>query len=156
MNVIEKERMKEICYTAWQVLIDNDIDSLPVDVVSIANNNNISIIKNSKADILKPTEAGASILKNSKWYIIYDDKMIRSQIIFTIARKLGHVFLGHALIYGYHARTFDIPKPDIEREADMFAVYLCALPFNSFWMKIIFNLQLHFNRMVLREMKKGR
>ena len=109
---------------AWEVLIDYKVDRLPVSVVGIANAANIDVVKNSDVDILKGGELGVSILDGSKWAIIYDDTRPKEQIRFTIAHELGHIFLGHPLKSGYHARTFDKNRPDIERDADKFAARL--------------------------------
>lgn len=115
---------KGVRNSAWQVLLDFSIHSIPVDVVSIACSSDITIIKNSEVDELKSSEVGASILSEDKWYIIYDDTVSKGRIRYTIAHELGHIFLGHPLKLGYHTRTFDTDKPEAEQEADMFAIRL--------------------------------
>lgn len=65
-----------------------------------------------------------SFFDGERWYIIYDDKNTIQRSRFTIAHEPGHIFLGHELKGGHHARTFDISKPQTEREADMFAARL--------------------------------
>ncbi len=110
--------------SAWQVLIDYNITSLPVDVIGIATKAGISVIKNSAIGELKSNEVGASILADGKWYIIYDDTVSKERIRFTVAHELGHIFLGHPLKEGYHARTIDTDRPDTEKNADMFAARL--------------------------------
>ena len=115
---------KNVRDSAWQVLLDYNIKTIPVNVVSIACSSGISIVKNSEVDELKSSEVGASILDGDKWYIVYDDTVSKERIRFTIAHELGHIFLGHPLKLGYHARTIDIDKPETERQADMFAIRL--------------------------------
>ena len=112
--------------SAWQVLIDYNIRSLPVSVVDIACASDISIIKNTDVDELKSSEVGASIFDGEKWYIVYDNTVSKERIRYTIAHELGHIFLGHPLKLGYHARTIDTDKPETERQADMFAIRLLA------------------------------
>lgn len=112
--------------SAWQVLLDYNIRSIPVNVAEIASSSGITILKNSEVGELKRNEAGASIFDGDKWFIIYDDTNSRERSRFTIAHELGHIFLGHPLKSGYLARTIDISKPETERQADMFAIRLLA------------------------------
>lgn len=115
---------KSVRNSAWQVLLDYNVRSIPVNVVNIACSSGISIIKNSKVNELRNNEVGVSILDSDKWYIVYDDTVSKERIRFTIAHELGHIFLGHPLKLGYHARTIDIERPETERQADMFAIRL--------------------------------
>lgn len=112
--------------SAWQVLLDYSIRSAPINVAKIAYSSGITILKNSEVGELKSDEAGASILDNDEWFIVYDDTNSKERSRFTIAHELGHIFLGHPLKAGYHARTIDISKPETERQADMFAIRLLA------------------------------
>ncbi len=112
---------------AWQVLIDNNIFSLPVDPVNIAKRNSISVIKDSSVHKLRPSEDAVSFLVRSSWYIVYDDSVSSTgRKRFTIAHELGHIFLGHPLKLGFHARTFSTDKPSVESNADIFASRLLA------------------------------
>lgn len=114
---------------AWQVLLDNNITSLPVKVTQITKNNNISLVKNSIVNELKDNEVGISICDNGRWTIIYDDTLQSiERIRFTIAHELGHIFLGHSLKAGYHTRfkLFDPNCPTEENEANIFAIRLLA------------------------------
>ncbi|MEG1894594.1 MAG: ImmA/IrrE family metallo-endopeptidase [Oscillospiraceae bacterium] len=111
---------------AWQVLIDYGIKSLPVSALEIANAAGIKVIKNKDVNMLHRGEAGASITDGKDWYIVYDEKDMRQRVRFTIAHELGHIFLGHAIAAGYHARTIDVEKPEVETQADVFAGRLLA------------------------------
>lgn len=117
---------KNLRNAAWQVLIDYNIDALPVDLRSICKKTGIKIIKDSTVHLLLPLQSGISILNGNKWYIIYADDQSVERCRFTVAHELGHIFLGHQLVSGYHARTFDVSRPQTEQEADMFAARLLA------------------------------
>lgn len=118
---------KKVRDASWQILIDNRIQSLPVNVIEIANNNEISVLKNSEVNELRDGEVGVSIFDGENWYIVYDDALDSlGRKRFTIAHELGHIFLGHPLFSGYHARSTDIKKPRTENEADSFAARLLA------------------------------
>ena len=111
---------------AWQLLIDNKICKLPVNVIEICNRSDISIIKNSSVHELRIGEVAVSVLDHDKWYVIYDDTISKQRARYTIAHELGHIFLGHPLKAGYHARTIDIDKPETEWQADRFAAGFLA------------------------------
>lgn len=117
---------KNVRNAAWQCLIDYKISSLPVDLLRIANEANIKIIKNSEVGELSGSESGICLLDADTWYLIYDDEATIGRRYFTIAHEFGHIFLGHELVKGYHGRSFSTDKPQSEREADMFAVRLLA------------------------------
>lgn len=111
---------------AWQTLIDYQIKELPVSVSKICRLAGIKVIRDSDAHLLDIGEYGISVKQGDKWYIIYDDTDINERIRFTIAHELGHIFLGHDFINGYHTRRYNIVKPSDETEADMFAARLLA------------------------------
>lgn len=114
--------------SAWQCLIDFKVAELPVQIIDIAIMANIKVLKDSKAHKLKPNESGRSFYNYDKmqWYIIYNDKELKSRCKYTIAHELGHIYLGHKTKDGKHSRTFDTTKSDEEKEADMFAARLLA------------------------------
>lgn len=111
---------------SWQTLLDHNIRELPVSVIRICNQSGISVVKNSTVNELRNREDAISILDGKKWYIIYDDTVIQQRSRFTLAHELGHIFLGHPLKAGYHARTIDTERPEVERQADRFAADLLA------------------------------
>lgn len=117
---------KNVRNSAWKCLIDFKVCELPVKPAVIAKTAGIKLIKNSDVHELDLHESGKSIYDGSQWYVIYDNENTRQRCRFTIAHELGHIFLGHQLRKGYHARTFDITKPAVEQEADAFAARLLA------------------------------
>lgn len=118
-------KYKDARNASWNVLINHNINSLPVSVTEICKNENIIIAKNSNVHLLQNNEYSKTMLVNDKWYIIYDDTMSIERIRFSIAHELGHIFLGHQLTNGYNNRTFNI-KPDEETQADIFTSRLLA------------------------------
>ena len=117
---------KNIRDASWRCLVDYKIDRLPVNLTSISRTADIKILKNSTVEELSPNESGISLYIDGKWYIIYDDENLPARSRFTVAHELGHIFLGHKLKKGYHARTFDTRRPQVEHEADSFAARLLA------------------------------
>lgn len=115
---------------SWKVLIDFNMSKLPVNVLDIAYNANVEVIKNSNINMLKENESAISFMIDGNWYIVYDDAMLKERARFSIAHELGHIFLGHPLSdeADYFTRkTFDkTTRPLIETEADMFAARLLA------------------------------
>lgn len=117
---------KDVRNAAWQCLIDYKITKLPVDLLKIANEANIKVMKNSDVNVLSGGESGICLLEGNAWYLVYDDEANIGRRRFTIAHEFGHIFLGHELKKGYHGRTFNVDKPQVERDADMFAARLLA------------------------------
>ncbi len=106
-------------------MIDHKISSLPVDVLKIARNSNVRVIKNSTVNVLLPNENGRSYYDGTYWYIIYNDLNPVEISRFTIAHELGHYFLGHELKYVKYAHTRKVdPNPKSEIQADRFAIRL--------------------------------
>lgn len=111
---------------AWQTLINHQITELPVRVVDIATNADISVIKNKDIHYLNKNQSAVSLLTEDQWTIIYDETMSRERCRFTVAHELGHIFLGHPLKDRYYARSIDTSKPMTEKQADMFAARLLS------------------------------
>lgn len=122
-------RYKNARNAAWQCLIDYNVKSLPVSVLSIAKSAGIKVIKNSKArmNLLSPNESGISVLIGKQWYIVYNDKSTRQRNRFTVAHELGHIFLGHELEKrNQMTQTFIKSETNTEQEANIFASRLLA------------------------------
>ena len=128
MNIDKKiyGRYKNARNSAWQILIDLKITSLPVDVILICKSLGIGVIKNTLVHELNSNESGVCFFEDNHWYIIFDDSASKERARFTIAHELGHILLGHPLRCGYRTRTIYISKPTIEVEADLFASRLLA------------------------------
>lgn len=111
--------------SAWQCLLDFNIDRIPVSVLSIARNANITVVQNSTARTLLNGEYGKTLTDGKSWIIIYDDTMPEEVSRFTIAHELGHIFLGHDLtcVKYSHLKEF-YKKPKSEQQADAFALRL--------------------------------
>lgn len=66
-------RYKNARNSAWQTLLDSNVTSLPVDVISICKTLGINVIRNTAINELKANESGVCLYENNKWYIIFDD-----------------------------------------------------------------------------------
>lgn len=114
---------KHLRESAWQCLYDFGIDRLPVDVMKMARDSGIRIVRDSDAKILNDGELGNSFYDGGTWIIVYDDSRSEAEIRYTVAHELGHIFLGHDTI---HIRYRDLqgfdPKARSEEQANSFAV----------------------------------
>ena len=118
---------KNIRDGVWRSLLKSNIDSLPVNILKIANDSGIHVKKNSYIHDLMPNELGKSYFNGEVWYIIYDDSQPVDVCQFTIAHELGHFLLGHDLTYSKYneAKTFNV-KAKEEEQADKFALRLLS------------------------------
>ncbi len=119
-------KYKQSRNASWETLIEFGINSLPVVPLNICKQAGIKVYKNSAVQILTGTQIGLSFYHSGNFNIIIDDKQILTRRRFTLAHELGHIVLGHILIDTPQGRTFDISKPEIERQADIFASRLLA------------------------------
>lgn len=108
---------------SWQCLIDYNISSLPVKVSQIAKQSDITLLKNSVANLLSENESGITLVQDDKLYIIYADDQSPQRCRFTIAHELGHIFLGH--LFAKNGKGF-ATTDDAERSANVFARDLLA------------------------------
>lgn len=107
---------------AWQFLIDNNVNKLPIDLASIAKNNDWEILeyKNDEETInhifgsidYKAVEA-VSCVQNKHFYIAYKDSKNYGRNRFTIAHEFGHYVLLHFANY--------YTPIDFEKQANQFA-----------------------------------
>ena len=125
MNMSYYGRYQSVRNNAWLCLLDFGIDSLPVDVLSIARQAGIRVIKNCDVGVLSPGESGIALFDGDSWFIVYDENLTTSMARYTLAHELGHIFLGHDLICDseWGIRRFS-KKPVSEQQADMFATRL--------------------------------
>ena len=116
---------KDVRDSAWECLLNFHINKLPVDVLAIARDADIHVIRNSLVNKLYGHEFGKALTDGLDWIIIYDDTQPVSTCRFTLAHELGHIFLGHHLKYAKYAGTQEfVGKPKSEQQADMFALRL--------------------------------
>lgn len=99
---------------------------MPVNVLSIAKEYGIHVIKNDQAKMLSTNQCALCLFVNAQWFIVYDETMSVTRKRFTVAHELGHIFLGHAIEEGFYARRFDGMHPKDETEANMYAIRLLA------------------------------
>lgn len=113
---------------SWLCIIDYNVYRLPIKVADIARQAGITVLKYSEVNKnrLSDGESGATFFEDDTIYIIYRDTESKERCRFTIAHELGHIFLGHKLIGDKRSRKFDLSKPEIEQEADVFASRLLA------------------------------
>lgn len=118
-------RYKNLRNATWQIIIDFNINSLPVALSDITDKLGIKILNNSDVNELKVGERGVTLRFGNDWYIVVNDAEPVPIRRFTIAHELGHILLGHMLIDKAKYRTFKVRNPE-EQEADMFAARLLA------------------------------
>lgn len=111
--------------SAWRCLLENNVSSLPIDILSIAKKLGIRVIKDSQACVLSAGEHGRSFFDGDEWYIIYNDLEPTELSRFTLAHELGHILLGHELAFARYVGIIQFSrKPKSEQQADMFAARL--------------------------------
>lgn len=103
-----KYRYYELRNLAWQVLIDTQINALPIDINKILHYYNLQALR---YDFMNSTEHGAhATLPTGQTIILYSNTCNEQQARFTIMHELGHILLDH--------NNF---KGSIEKEANSFA-----------------------------------
>lgn len=108
---------------SWRFLLDNNVDSLPVNFNIVAQNIGLKI-RQDTGSILLPHERGATITDGTKTYIILRQSNIAS-MRYTTAHELGHIFLGHPMVDEKYARTF-ATEDNYEYQAERFAIDILA------------------------------
>lgn len=116
---------KDIPEFALSVLRKHNIDASPLDILRLARDEGIKVIKDSDVCVLKPTELGRLMWFVDESVIIYDDTRTRQQKKFTVAHELGHYFLQHNKEYDRFMRYQEEQRVKhgrhIEKQADIFA-----------------------------------
>lgn len=70
-------------------------------------------------------QRGATITDGDATYIVIRKGSSIAETRYTIGHELGHIYLGHPLINGKYARTFDINDSN-EYEAERFSIDILA------------------------------
>ncbi len=126
--VLSEELKKTVEKLAKDFLIQNKISVLPVDVVTVARQNNWVVIPYSQLnetisqiyEEIIYTDWGFTIYYNNQYMILYDDTIKIGAQRFTIAHEIGHIILNHFVCN-------DMPTREIE--ANLFAAQI-LMPLN--------------------------
>lgn len=119
-------KYKDVRNSAWQVILDYNINKLPIKITDITKGSNIKIVKNSDMNMLEPNMDALTIFDGEYFFIIYDDDMNIQRRRFTIAHELGHIFLGHFMETYNNIKKFSLDSEDLEKDANNFAIRLLA------------------------------
>lgn len=109
---------------SWKILIDQHITKLPVPIVSICRNLDITVKYND--GLTDQMNSGRSTIIDGKPIIMVAPDCKPQRRRFTIAHELGHILLGHV---GEHELINREPSPSdnpIEQEANVFASRLLS------------------------------
>jgi len=115
---------------AWNVLIECEVNKLPLDLMKIINFYNIETKPYSESDYIKTLSNeiqngdGFSRVEDSQKVIYFNDKIgSKARRRFTIAHELGHCILGHNLSKTkYRNSEIDFDSDPIEEmQANVFA-----------------------------------
>lgn len=105
---MEKQQYFKIRNLAWEILVKQKVDTLPINIIQICNDMKISVIKaNINLD-------GYSTVRNDENIIYYKQINNIGRIRFTIAHELGHILLNN----------YNLTLREREKEANMFAARL--------------------------------
>lgn len=141
------EKYKKTRNAAWEIMIDFNIKSLPVQVQKLCSDMGIDVFNyQSGAELIKILKLernaqdndGFAVKVNSKYIIFYDDTVKpRGRSRFTVAHELGHIVLGHMesdnISYRNRATMWNkgehSPINELESQANIFASRLLAPAF---------------------------
>lgn len=116
------EKYKNTRDAVWRLLIDQGIDSLPIDIVSICNNLGVKV----KGYVSTDESDGYSCYIDGAPYIFVNTDTYTPRRRFTIAHELGHIILGHVGKFELINREPSTEDNPIEQEANVFASRLLA------------------------------
>lgn len=109
---------------SWQFLIDYGIHQLPVDLNPIIEKIGVKV-KFGDERVLESRQRGLTTTNGTTTYIIVREKSSIAESRYTIVHELGHSYLGHPLVNGRYARTFDTSS-QYEYQAERFAIDVLA------------------------------
>ena len=116
---------------AWDVLIRNDVSTLPIDIFYICRKENVPVFKYSYSiDIIKDLNLEHNMEGNDAFsfgnMIFYDGTQSKERKRFSIAHELGHVLMHTPEEKRIFYRSdMDVLNP-LESEANIFAARLLA------------------------------
>ena len=106
----------------WRILLDAEVDSLPVNIVALCRKLGVRVKRYELAD----DENGVSLLTTLGPLILIRPELSSEKKRYVLAHELGHFILGHVEEFGQMcSKTNDADNP-MEREAEAFAVRLLA------------------------------
>lgn len=108
----------------WKILIDTNINALPVPIVSICHK--LGIFVGYDNDLANYNNDGYSTIISGSAKIAINPMCSKQRKRFTVAHELGHILLGHVGEYNLINRE---PSPDdnpIEQAANVFAIRLLS------------------------------
>lgn len=114
---------KECRDAAWKMLIDYNVDTMPVPIVRLCREMGI-VMKYYKPN---DTNDGKTLYIDGVPYILINEDIPKERKRFVIAHELGHIVLGHIEDDGsvlFHSEKSQ--KTPIENEATAFALRLLA------------------------------
>lgn len=126
---------------AWQLIIDMNINELPIKVSRIIRNlgiglytyqDNEEIIRKFGISEITKTSDGFTLLMSNQYKIFYDSSKNNERIRFTLAHELGHIICKHEfqlMAESYITTRNTEPSINdsiIETEANIFASRLLA------------------------------
>ena len=114
---------------AWQFLLDNGVDRLPVSFHDICRTNGIGLYKDCGSGYFSADERGVVFLRDGRYNIFLNGADPLEVQRFTIGHELGHIFFGHLIDSGLHTRLTGSradPKAPEEYQAERFAMGILA------------------------------
>lgn len=120
---MDYQKYKSSRNAAWQILVDNQVNGLPVRVSKLCKDLGIDIY------LYTPTEQdsdGKSIIIDDRPAILVSELCSVQRQRFTTAHELGHIILGHIGKYTLVNREPTSEDNLIEQQANVFAARLLA------------------------------
>lgn len=119
---------------AWRILIDCEVDRLPVDLNVVCRKLGVRLRSYLSADALvqkigaRGTTDGALLFYQGDPLILYDSELPPGRVRFTVAHEIGHLVLGHVVpgqrtMVNREPSSWDNP---METSANQFAARLLA------------------------------
>ncbi len=122
---------------AWKILLDCEIDRLPVNLNAVCRKlkirvltygKNMDMIERSSLCQIAPQTDGLTFYAKKTPVILFDERRPLSRARFTIAHEVGHIILGHVQPGGVTTANRE-PRPGAapeEQAANRFAARLLA------------------------------